>query len=575
MKKENNKEKFAIALIGAIAEKSAQELYSLCLNSDDQIKMGIKPELTEAKVSEIVLKNCVTFINTIDFNINEYVLDSVDIRASKDAEELVKGHITTFIDSVELLLKKEGSTSMLSVDVEIPIVIDNKIKINNPLLIKCQEFEDSSRGDEIQPESITIIDSNNQRLKFSICDIDIVKSYLKKNHVVDAEEISNLPWYIFDGNVEIDSYSLPMNTIITGDLYIHERLVEIDRDLIVLGKTVANAIAMDGSNDIFLLGGVEFNTALFSMMPGPFRVLRKLKGPLLYTDSDSTLIEGTEDVTCYIDQVYSESHGDVGTLIKNKYLNKSFCSLDSPSLIANAIKYGKNIFNSEDTKEKFITVKEPKLNDREEVITLLKSDGFYLKLLDEKYRADKELIDIAINYSADTFTYIADSLKNDATYIYELVKKEGRVFEFVNSRFKKDKNLVLLAIETTGYALDYAHKSLKADKEVVMAAVRKDPNVLEYADESLKSDEEILLTIINNDVDVFNRYASPSVMDNETIILALIKKAPKYLEAEILKKYRNDKVFIMKALEENHLVFNYLGKNLQKDEDVRKVAGRA
>ena len=98
-------------------------------------------------------------------------------------------------------------------------------------------------------------------------------------------------------------------------------------------------------------------------------------------------------------------------------------------------------------------------------------------------------------------------------------------------------------------------------------------NVLEYAADSLKEDEEILLAAINNDVDAI-KYAPPSIINNEKIMLALIKKAPKYLDEDAFEKYRNDKAFIMKALVENHLVFNYLEKEPQKDEEIRSISGR-
>ncbi len=568
------KEDFAIALIDSIKEKSTKKLYSLCNNFNDQKKMGMQSDLTEAKLNEIIIKNCKNFINSIDFDINEYALESVSLRGAKDAVELVKGHSTIFADSVDLLFnKKVGSTSRLSIDVQMPIIIDNNIKINNPLLIKFQEYEESKPV--AYPDSITIIDSNNHTLELPICDIDIVKSYLKKNKTDAQNYISDDPWYICDGNMELNNFNLKMNTIIIGDLSIHERLVEIDTNLIVLGKTVANAIVLDDTNDVFLLGGIEFNVALLSMMPGPFRVLKRLKGPLVYTDSDSTSIEGTDNITCYLDYVYGESHGEMAILVKDKYLDKDedvSLGIDA-NLVANDIKHGKNIFNHSDSKENFITVKEPDLKDRETVISLLMDDGFYLKELDDEYREDKELIDIAIRYNAETFKYIADHLKNDEDYIYELIKKEGRVLKFVNKRFKKDKKLVLLAIESTAYALANAHKSLRADKEVVMSAINKNALVLKYAEASLQADEDILLASVNNNIDAL-KYAPPSVIDNEKIMLAVIKKAPKYLSADALSKYLNNKDFIIKALKDNHLVFNYLGKKLQKDEDIRKAAGR-
>ncbi len=566
------KQRFATALITAIKQHSAQKLSLLCSNYQDQQKMGLEPDYSEEKLNEIVLKNCSTFLKNINFTINDYFLDSVTLKGAKDAIEMVNGHSVIFTDTVYLILKKENINSRLSIDVQMPIVIDNEIKINNPLLIECREYQQSEPL--TYPDSITIIDSNKSPLKLFKCKTDIVRSTLKK-HKTEAENyISDQPWYIYDGDMALDSMCLTTNTIINGNLLVHEPLAEIETNLIVLGKTICNAISLDETNDVFLLGGIDFNVAIMSMMPGPFRVLRNLNGPFVYTDSDSTVIDGVDNVTCFVDYVYGHSHGDLKSLIKTKYFEKIDDHIDiDAGLIAIDIKLGEDIFNNTDSKANFIDVLKPDTQDRDTVKALLKKDGFYIKTLSDEYRADKELIDIAINYNAATFSYIAEHLKNDDAYIYELIQKEGRVLEFVNERFKKDKNLVLLAIESRAHALDYAHSSLKADKEVVMAAINKNSKALEYADEHLQADEDIVLAVIDKNVDAF-KYASLSVVDNRKIILALIRKAPDYLSVEALNLYANDKEFIMQALEENHSVFNHISENLQQDIDIRKLAGR-
>ena len=413
--------------------------------------------------------------------------------------------------------------------------------------------------------------------KLPICSTKRLKAYMDDANTTMEPYLYTSDWYIHEGDLELDTFSINRDTIITGDLRVKSPLVEPDCRLIVLGKTYVNAIALWDVNDIYLLGGVAFNVALLSMMAGPEKILKNLEGPFVYTDSDSTEIEGVDGVKCYVDHVYGESHGDILHMLKEKYIDR-----DEPydgekvdedefhidvSLIAEDIRLGENIFNDSSDIAHHVDVKKPDLNNKESLKTLLKEDGLQFKKLDEKYRADEELISIAIESDEVAFKYIAEELKNNRDYVFPMIKKNGRLLAYVSKTHKKDKEIVLAAIDDVAYALDYAHSSLKKDKEVVFHAIKKNPSALEYADESLQANEKILLHVIEHDVRSF-KYASESVIGNEDIILALVKKDPEYLSIEPLYRYKKDKVFILKVLEDTPEAFNYLSKKMQKDEDI-------
>lgn len=567
---EEIKQKFTTAFIQAIAENSAQKLYPLCNSYQDMKKYDTELGFTEEKLSEIVLSNCSKFIDTIDFDITEYILESSTLDGAGDSVEIVKSHFVTFAKSLILSFVKKEAKTKLKIDIGHPIIIDDQLKINNPLLIEFRQYEPY-----IKPESILVLDNQNKSHELPLCQRERIKSALDENNIFIEGCPLELDWYIHDGDLELDSFDFEKHIIVTGDLSVHEPLTNINVSLIVLGKTTVNALSiLDDGDEVFLLGGVNFNIAILINSSGSQIELKNLSGPMVDIISETTNIGGDMQVKYFNYPENDESHGDIESLIKEKYFydEEGISEIDSYAIMDD-IKHGAEIFKNADDKETFVEVNLPDLQDRVTIISLLKEDGLYLKNLDKKFKSDKELIHIATDKTTEAFKYIAENLKQDKAYIYDMVKKNGRIFEFVNEDFKKDKELVLLAINSSPYALDDAHESLKSDKEVVLLAVSKNARVLEYADESLQADEDILLAVINNDVDGF-KYASESAADNRNIMLALVKKAPKYLSVPPLKKYLNDRKFLMEILTENHSVFNHLPDKLQNDKEFREIAGR-
>ena len=123
---------------------------------------------------------------------------------------------------------------------------------------------------------------------------------------------------------------------------------------------------------------------------------------------------------------------------------------------------------------------------REEIIQMIQTiGGCQLSELEEKYRADKEIVLLSLEYCPEDLEYASEELK-------------------------KDKEIVLTAVNNYGPALKFAHKDLKKDKEIVLAAVNNFGLAIEYADESLKKDKEIALTANKRYMIVRNKSISKS-----------------------------------------------------------------
>jgi len=577
------KNEFSKVFIEAVSSKSVEACTNLVVSYDEQNILFGKDGfgMKEEAYKEALTKQCQAFFKKWDTFIDEknahahtkLILDNLDGVHTYSFE--IHDEPFQFLKTISISMKeykKEKKIHQVGFEIDNPLFINGRLALNNMLLTKCYE----SFWDDLE----------NIPYKNKIHTLDEFKSLVKD--VDDSETLEGMfdaynaynEWYLYDGDLELEKFDEKVNLVVTGNLTVKEPLVEITTELIVFGKTIVNAMYLDEGNNVFFLEGVDFNVALLSTMPGPYRVINNPRGPFLYSDSDSTIVNNPEKVKCYADYVYGKSHGDILSMLKEKYINR-----DEPyegeeieeddyyidaAQIAEDIRLSENIFNNSDDVAHYVEVKKPDLDDKESLMTLLKEDGLQFKKLDEKYRADKELINIVIENNEVAFKYIADELKDDRDYVLSMIKKNGRLLKYVSKVYKKDREIVLAAIDGVAYALDYAHSSLKKDKDVVLRAIKKDPSALEYADESLHADEEILLYVIEHDVSSF-KYASESVIDNENIMLALVKKDPKYLGVEPLYRYKNDKAFILKVLEETPRAFNYLSKKMQKDEDVLEL----
>ena len=107
--------------------------------------------------------------------------------------------------------------------------------------------------------------------------------------------------------------------------------------------------------------------------------------------------------------------------------------------------------------------------DKKEALKKIKAGNLSLEEVDDKLKADKEVVLAA-------------------------VKENAHALQFSDKKLKGDKEVVLTAVKQSGDALQYASTSLKKDKEVVKVAIKQSGTALQYADSSLKKDKDIFKT---------------------------------------------------------------------------------
>jgi len=129
--------------------------------------------------------------------------------------------------------------------------------------------------------------------------------------------------------------------------------------------------------------------------------------------------------------------------------------------------------------------------DKKEALKQIKAGDFSLADANEKLKADKDVVLVAVKQYGSALQYADDQLKADKDVVLEALKESGDALEYADDKLKTDKEIVLLAIKNSWYgnsALQYADKKLRADKKIILEAIKEHHSLLRYADESLQKE---------------------------------------------------------------------------------------
>ena len=128
-------------------------------------------------------------------------------------------------------------------------------------------------------------------------------------------------------------------------------------------------------------------------------------------------------------------------------------------------------------------------NSKEQVLKIVKQNGFALE-------------------------YASEELKNDKEIVLEVVKQNGYALKYASKELKNDKEVVLEAVKQNGYALKYASKGLKNDKEIVLEAVKQNGNALRFASKTLKNDKEFIIEVTKQNI-FYYKFINPHLTGKE------------------------------------------------------------
>jgi len=126
------------------------------------------------------------------------------------------------------------------------------------------------------------------------------------------------------------------------------------------------------------------------------------------------------------------------------------------------------------------------------------SKGVIIHELEANYRTDIEVITRAIIHYAKAIMYAPDELKNDKTFIIELLKtykgpiENNWILYYTNQEYLNDRDFAYEVLSVNPRLLLFFSKEIRNDREVILFAVEKDYRSLKYASDELKRDDEII-----------------------------------------------------------------------------------
>jgi hypothetical protein len=141
------------------------------------------------------------------------------------------------------------------------------------------------------------------------------------------------------------------------------------------------------------------------------------------------------------------------------------------------------------------------LNNKKCAKMAIESSWTSYNVLGDDLKADKELLQLALDNNGNVFSNQTplqtcdEKFRADRAIVEQAIDNWAYAIMYASEDLKGDRELIRKAVSSIGGALEYASDSLKDDKEIVMLAVSGDPDALEYASDKLKKDKDILKVV--------------------------------------------------------------------------------
>jgi len=342
------KEAFAKSFIEAMSSQSVEACADLLLSYEDCEALGVTPDISkEAYQAALVLqsenffKEHSSFIEAKNAAIDSALSLENFVKIDTYKFKLQEGYEASFIKTISISMQErlvETVFYRVGFQIDDAVLVNGKIKINHLAFVRMYE----SHWDDINAKNTPypFVEDKKQLRK-------IVEKYAKKEYIEVIDYCTG--WYVHDGDLDLEKCDLTVNLIVTGDLTIKEPVAELRNNLIVLGKTSVNALYLeDESVNVLFLGGIDFKVAVFIIYcSGPYQVLNKPRGPLIYGASETLFVDSSEHVQC----LYAPDAGfedDYSECLAVKLIEKDqdgFEDLRLESILA-AIRAGETIFKS-------------------------------------------------------------------------------------------------------------------------------------------------------------------------------------------------------------------------------------
>jgi len=330
------KDLFASAFLDAVSTQSVEKCKKLILPFDEYKKLVDDKEMTESKYDEALTKQCINFFDKNKDYFDEHKtrlledkIDSCKIYDLGDKHEIADDFYYTpirvmYINLDDRILENDD-ISYLGFQIDNPMVINSKLRINNFLFTKTYELIDNSQRIKKEYEKLGFKELPTDKF-LEIVKGDSFRGY--DEHFDMHDEYTRYIWFIYEGDLVISSEEFnKLNTdggmLITGDLIVDGVLDLGFHKLFVLKNIKAKSIFIDSSS-CYIGDTAYFDEVLIvNATDDEPSIVNNTKGKFVFSRLPSGEIKvEKENVDVFIDYTNDVSFGEVTELLKDEFLEK-------------------------------------------------------------------------------------------------------------------------------------------------------------------------------------------------------------------------------------------------------------
>ncbi|NBV06954.1 MAG: DUF4116 domain-containing protein [Proteobacteria bacterium] len=182
---------------------------------------------------------------------------------------------------------------------------------------------------------------------------------------------------------------------------------------------------------------------------------------------------------------------------------------------------------------------------------------------------DQQIQDSEVNFDFSQASCNID--KNGiAEIIFEVQKKKNAVFKTLPSCLKINRKLIMSGAIIDPSEFQYAADNLREDESFVQQLIEINPEILEFADSSLRSDAYFMqaATYINRQA---LQYADPKLLNNKIFMRDMIRiDAKNYIFAS--DRLKEIPEFAKNAFQSNGLLLEFAPQKIKENKSLVKVA---
>ena len=204
-------------------------------------------------------------------------------------------------------------------------------------------------------------------------------------------------------------------------------------------------------------------------------------------------------------------------------------------------------------------------NDKEFMQDVIKQDELYIGYLGKKLKNDKEFMLQAIRQNSWNVTFIGEKLRNDKEFMLKAIEQDSWSILCTSNELSDDENYKLQAIKLDSWCINFINPRMKNNKEFMLQAIKINSLCIEYVDDDLLKDRDFFKKV--NDIVNFSKYESQQMITNKEIISQAIENKDIWCFAYVDPELRNNKEFMLHAIERDSSCIGYSSNELLNDSE--------